>query len=148
MVKFISFFAAIAAVAFAAEKESKVHQLTDDNMEDFVKTHKYALVKFYAPWCGHCKKIAPEFEQAATELAEEVGEEKVALGEIDATEHKKMAEKYNIRGYPTLFWFVDGEESEYGGGRTAAEIKSWCVDMTGPAVKEISSRKLAEEEAG
>ncbi|KAF4732209.1 hypothetical protein FOZ62_005491, partial [Perkinsus olseni] len=148
MVKFISFFAAIAAVAFAAESESKVHQLTDDNMEDFVKTHKYALVKFYAPWCGHCKKIAPEFEQAATELAEEVGEEKVALGEIDATEHKKMAEKYNIRGFPTLFWFVDGEESEYGGGRTAAEIKSWCVDMTGPAVKEISSRKLAEEQAG
>ncbi|EER20451.1 protein disulfide isomerase, putative [Perkinsus marinus ATCC 50983] len=147
MARFITFFAAVAAVAAAAESESKVHQLTDDNLEDFVKNHKYALVKFYAPWCGHCKKIAPEFEQAAKELAEEVGEEKLALGELDATEHKKMAEKYGVRGYPTLYWFVDGEHSEYGGGRTAADIKSWCVDMTGPAVKKIDSRKLAEEQA-
>ncbi|KAF4661546.1 hypothetical protein FOL47_006635 [Perkinsus chesapeaki] len=148
MGKFIQFFAALAAVAFAAESDSKVHQLTDDNMEDFVKEHKYALVKFYAPWCGHCKKLAPEFEQAAADLAEKIGEEKVALGEIDATEHKQMAEKYGIRGYPTLYWFVDGDKSEYGGGRTASEITEWVTDMTGPAVKEASSRKLAEEEAG
>ncbi|EEQ97646.1 protein disulfide isomerase, putative [Perkinsus marinus ATCC 50983] len=147
MVRLIPFFSAIAAVVFAAESESKVHQLTDDNMEDFVKGHKYALVKFYAPWCGHCKKIAPEFEQAAAELAEEVEDATLALGELDATEHKKMAEKYAIRGYPTLYWFVNGEHTEYGGGRTAAEIKSWCIDMTGPAVKEIGSRKLAEEQA-
>ncbi|KAF4656009.1 hypothetical protein FOZ61_007238 [Perkinsus olseni] len=148
MVKFISFFAAIAAVAFAADSESKVHQLTDDNMNDFVKEHKYALVKFYAPWCGFCKRLAPEFEQAANELAEEIDEEKLAFAEIDATANKKMAEEYGIRGYPTLFWFVDGEKSEYDGGRTAAEIKTWCTDMTGPAVKEASSRKEAEEAAG
>lgn len=40
MVRFITFFAAVAAVAAAAESESKVHQLTDDNLEDFVKNHK------------------------------------------------------------------------------------------------------------
>ncbi|KAF4751399.1 hypothetical protein FOZ62_017415, partial [Perkinsus olseni] len=74
--------------------------------------------------------------------------EKLAFAEIDATANKKMAEEYGIRGYPTLFWFVDGEKSEYDGGRTAAEIKTWCTDMTGPAVKEASSRKEAEEAAG
>lgn len=109
---------------------------------------RYSLVKFYAPWCGHCKRLAPEFEQAANELAEELGEEELVLAEIDATANKKMAQEYGIRGFPTMFWFVDGEKSEYSGGRTAVEIKSWCTEMTGPAVKEISSRKLAEEQAG
>ena len=54
-------------------------------------------VEFYAPWCGHCKKLEPEWARAATDLK---GVAKV--GALDATVHQRVAGKYNIRGYPTI----------------------------------------------
>lgn len=49
------------------------------------------LVEFYAPWCGHCQRLAPEWARAATEL-----KGKVKLGALDATVHTIMSSKYNV----------------------------------------------------
>lgn len=70
----------LAALAYAGD----VEVLTDSNFEEFIKNNKKVLVKFYAPWCGHCKKMAPEWETAATSL-----KGKVPLADVDATEQKK-----------------------------------------------------------
>lgn len=115
----------LAALAYAGD----VEVLTDSNFEEFIKNNKKVLVKFYAPWCGHCKKMAPEWESAATSL-----KGKVPLGDVDATEQKTVASKYGVSGYPTIKWFVDGEAQEYGGGRTADKIVEWVESMSGPAV--------------
>jgi protein disulfide isomerase len=112
----------------------EVLTLTTKIWDQHLKDNKQTLVEFYAPWCGHCKKLAPEFERAAVEL-----KGTVALGKVDATEEKDLASKYNIKGFPTLVWFEDAKETEYDGGRTSDTIVEWVKSMTGPAVIETSS---------
>jgi len=65
------------------------------------------LVEFYAPWCGHCKSIKPEYAKAADAL---VGvEPKVTLAKIDTIENEDIGKEFDVQGFPTLKWFVNGE---------------------------------------
>lgn len=78
------------------------------------------LVEFYAPWCGHCKNLEPEWNRAANEL-----KGKVKLGKVDATVHQKLAGKYGVRGYPTIKIFGPGKKGkaeEYDGPRDSTGI--------------------------
>lgn len=88
--------------------------LTDRNFSDFVEDNKYVMVEFYAPWCGHCKELAPEYAAAATELKAE----NVQLVKVDATVENELAENYEVQGFPTIYFFVDGEHKTYSGQRT------------------------------
>lgn len=88
----------IAAAAvnnvFAAETENGVLILTDQNFDEEIAKHEYLLVEFYAPWCGHCKQLTPEYEKAAEILAK--NDPPFFLAKVDATEQKKLAEKFAI----------------------------------------------------
>lgn len=94
--------------------------------------------------CGHCKSLAPEYEKAAAALAEVEVEGGVSLVAVDATEHKEVAERFGVQGFPTLKWVVDGEVSEYGGGRTEADIIAWVTKKTGPAAETIADAAALE----
>lgn len=96
--------------------EKDVVVLKDSNFTDFIGSNKYVMVEFYAPWCGHCQALAPEYAAAATELKE--GEEKVVLAKVDANEESELAQKYDVQGFPTVFFFVDGIHKPYPGQRT------------------------------
>jgi protein disulfide isomerase family A protein 3 len=70
--------------------------------------------EFYAPWCGHCKKLTPIFDQ----LGEKMAEENVLIVKMDATAND-VADGYDVRGFPTLFWLPKDSKKpvSYQGGR-------------------------------
>ncbi|XP_023690500.1 protein disulfide-isomerase A6 [Paramormyrops kingsleyae] len=107
-----------------------VMELTDDNFDQLVlASEEVWMVEFFAPWCGHCKNLEPEWAAAATDVREQT-KGKVRLGAVDATVHQGLSSRYGIRGFPTIKIFRKGEEPEdYNGGRSRAEIVSRAVDL-------------------
>lgn len=137
MKRFALAFSSALLTAEAVEIDGSVIVGLGDNIEEAIKEHKDGiLVEFYAPWCGHCKKLEPEYTKAAKSLYDDGS--KIPLMKVDATEDKNTApaQKYGVQGYPTIKWFVGGQASDYDGPREAAGIVDWIKSMTGPAVEE------------
>lgn len=123
-----------------------VIELTDSNFEKLVlKSDDLWLVEFFAPWCGHCKNLAPHWQKAATEL-----KGKIKLGALDATVHQVTASRYGVQGYPTIKFFNRGDVDDYDGGRTASDIISWGNDksssnMEAPEVVQLTDDTVLDE---
>jgi len=100
------------------EAPTAVTVATDASFDSLVlDPSKHALVEFYAPWCGHCKKLAPDYEKLAKIYNSEPD---VLVVNLDATENSKVATKYGVSGYPTIKWFPKDNKAgvDYNGGRT------------------------------
>ncbi|XP_068423212.1 protein disulfide isomerase family A, member 8 [Clinocottus analis] len=105
-----------------------VLELGDADFDYLATEHETMLVKFYAPWCGHCKKLAPEFEKAATRL-----KGTVQLAKVDCTAHSETCGRFGVSGYPTLKIFRNGKDSApYDGPRSADGIHHYMKKQTGP----------------
>lgn len=101
------------------------------------------LLKVYAPWCGHCKKIAPEFEAAAEALAHN---KNIILADFDGTLNE--VESIQIKGYPTIFWYGKDKSAEpitFNGGRDKNGIIDWIKDHTEYEWTEPQEAEAGEE---
>ncbi|XP_041924295.1 protein disulfide-isomerase A4 [Alosa sapidissima] len=117
--------------------------LTKDNFDEVVNNADIILVEFYAPWCGHCKRLAPEYEKAAKELSTRTPP--IPLAKVDATVEPELATKYDVSGYPTLKIFRKGKPFEYNGPRENFGIVDYMSDQAGPPSKQIQSLKQVQE---
>lgn len=126
----------ILCIGRALGSES-VLTLTESNFDETVNNAEISLVKFYAPWCGHCKHLAPEFEKAAQQLA--TNDPPVVLAKVDCTEEKSLGDRFEVRGYPTLYVFRNGKKSEYKGPRDAAGIVAYMQKQAAPILSTLRS---------
>lgn len=107
---------AAVSAADADPADSNVVTLTTDTFDEYVKEHDLVLAEFYAPWCGHCKALAPKYEEAATELKGK----NIPLVKVDCTAEEDLCRTYEVDGYPTLKVFRGPDSHKpYGGARQA-----------------------------
>ncbi|RMZ92468.1 hypothetical protein DV736_g274, partial [Chaetothyriales sp. CBS 134916] len=137
--------AALLALVPSTLASSSVLNLRPDNFDKVVfESGKPALVEFFAPWCGHCKNLAPVYEELATAFSSH--EAKVSIANVDADEHKSLGKNYGVQGFPTLKWFSGkkGEEPEdYNGGRDIESLTKFVQDKTG--LKPKGPKKAASD---
>ncbi|XP_052866478.1 protein disulfide-isomerase A5 isoform X2 [Anopheles cruzii] len=92
---------------WASESNSEIVHLTTSNFGPVLKDEHSALVMFYAPWCGHCKKMKPEYEKAAEILKTKAIPG--VLAALDATIESSIGQQFGVKGYPTVKYFSNGE---------------------------------------
>jgi len=114
-----------------------VKVLTDDNFQQEI-ADKVVFVKFFAPWCGHCKSLAPIWEEIAVTLPDE-GVDAV-IADVDCTTQEKLCANYKIQGFPTLKLFRLGQPIEYKGDRSSAALMNFVkTTMNKPVSTKVSS---------
>jgi len=134
------FFCLLSAfLAFTSGED--VLELSDHDFDGVLEEVDTALVMFYAPWCGHCKRLKPEFAKAATTL--KANDPPVTLAQVDCTEAgKDTCGRFSVSGYPTVKIFRNGELSQdYNGPREAGGIIKHMRSQVGPASKECTTEE-------
>lgn len=115
-----------------AVAKGEVVALTEASFEAETASGVWA-VKFFAPWCGHCKKMAGTWEEVAGHYRDD---EQVHVAEVDCTQHKGVCSDFGVRGYPTIKLLNAAGASnavDYRGARTLEEFSKW-IDRESPAL--------------
>ncbi|KAI3938546.1 hypothetical protein MKW92_004586 [Papaver armeniacum] len=122
---------------FSSAADGKVLELVDSNFDSAIASFDFLLVDFYAPWCGHCKRLSPELDAAAPVLAKL--EKPVAIAKVNADKYTRLATKYEIDGFPTMMIFMHGVPVEYNGPRKAELLVRFLKKFVAPDVTLLES---------
>lgn len=119
------------------DSHTDVVELTPDNFNRLVTdSYEVWLVEFYAPWCGHCKNLVPEYKKAAKALRGIV-----KVGAIDADKHKSFGKDFGVSGFPTIKIFTGSKHVPYKSARTAEGLVEAALKVVkGKAYERLGKR--------
>lgn len=151
------FAVAFSVLALPHVSLSAVIDLTDVTFEHQTQastgqtTGKW-FVKFYAPWCGHCKTLAPVWEELDQRLQEENGQDGIIIAKVDTTKETEVGKRFKIESFPTLKYFADRKMYNYKGSRNIDELYEFVTegyklqigDATIPAAPSVFEMKMKE----
>lgn len=124
-------FALLAALCFAAPEDAMpgITDLTSGNADSVLNGNSDVLVEFYAPWCGHCKNLAPEYAKLGESLMKAKPKDLI-VAKVNCDEHRDVCSKYDVRGYPTIKFFPKGSTTpeDYNKGRSAEDFIEFLND--------------------
>ena len=96
---------------------------------------KVHVVEFYAPWCGHCRSMAPAWKKLATAL-----KGVAVVGAVDCDADKGLCAKYGVQGYPTVKAFVGGRVVDHAGARSAVALRDWALSLLPNVVSTVEGK--------
>ncbi|RFU35703.1 hypothetical protein B7463_g727, partial [Scytalidium lignicola] len=118
--------------------------LTAESFQSLVTmTQEPWFIKFYAPWCGHCQALAPNWIQLGKER-----KGRLNIGEVNCDVEKRLCKDVRVRGYPTILFFRGGERVEYEGLRGLGDLVSYtekAIDI-GSGVIDVDAVQFQEME--
>jgi protein disulfide-isomerase A1 len=145
------FLAFLASPPLAVANPGHVLNLDARSFDAAVKEHAFVAVEFYAPWCGHCKRLEPEWAKAAEVLAanaKKTREPPIVLARMDAANqaNSKIAADFGVKAFPTIKIFRNGEADtedgeDYAGPRHADGIVEHLTKLAGPSVTSLTTKQ-------
>ncbi|ELP92200.1 protein disulfide isomerase, putative [Entamoeba invadens IP1] len=116
----------VLLIAFASASSEGLVSLTAETFPTYKASGKTILVKFFAPWCGHCKRLAPTYVELATAMKEN---ENVVIAEVNCDDNREICTANGVRGFPTVQLFNgEAEPVKYQGPRTLEDLKKFVLD--------------------
>lgn len=105
-----------------------------------VKDEGMWFVEFYAPWCAHCKRLHPVWDQVGHALSD--SNLPIRVGKLDCTRFPAVANKLSIQGYPTIMFFRNGHTIDYRGGREKEALVSFAKRCAAPIIEVMKEDQL------
>ncbi|KAH7888179.1 thioredoxin-like protein [Phlebopus sp. FC_14] len=116
----------------------EVVSLDVQNFDSFISQGP-AFIKFFAPWCGHCKKLAPTWVQLARHM-----QHKLNIAEVNCDEHKSLCTSQGVTGYPMMFYYAHSAKTEYTGGRKYEQLISFTDKAANPTMQVIEASEFEQ----
>jgi len=129
--------------ALPFSKNSGVKELDGKQLASALKTHKPVMLLLYAPWCGHCKAIHPEFEQLGKK-----SEGVIEVIAVDADKHRDVGGPYGLKGFPTVVYYgVDKKKpfKPYQGERKVGAMLQHAMSLVETAQVTVIKDKDANQ---